>query len=63
MQFLDCAFRFLDRLHLDEGEAFRSLIVLVADYLGVLDVTDPVEEIEQIALGRVEGKIPYVESR
>jgi hypothetical protein len=63
VQFLDRAFGFLDRLHLDEGEAFRSLIVFIADYLGVLDVTDPIEQVEKVALGRVEGKIPHVESR
>src|SRR2546430_17604661 len=63
VQFLYCALRFLDRLHRDEGEAFRALIVAIAHDLCVLDVPDPVEELEEIALGRVEGQIADVKTR
>src|SRR5262249_38069250 len=54
VQFLHRALRFLDRLHLNKGETFRTLIVAVAHDFGVLDVADAVEELEEIALGRVE---------
>ena len=63
VQFLDCALGFLDRLHLDEGEAFRALIVTIAHYFGVLDMADAIEELEEIALGRVEGQIADVKAR
>ncbi len=46
VQFLHRAFRFLDRLHRDEGETFRALVVAIAHDLGVLDVADAVEELE-----------------
>ena len=36
VQFLDGAFRLVDRLHLDEGEPFRALVVFVGHHLGVL---------------------------
>ena len=63
MQFLHCALRFLDRLHLDEGETFRALIVAIAHNFGVLDVADAIKELEQIALGRIEGQIADVKTR
>jgi len=46
VQFVHRAFGFLDRLHLDEGETFRTLIVAIAHDFGVLDVADAVEELE-----------------
>ena len=63
VQFLHRALGFLDRLHLDEGETFRALIVAIAHDFGVLNVADAVEELEQIALGRVEGQIANVKTR
>ena len=63
VQFLDGPFRFFDRQHLDEGKAFRTLIVLVGHDLRVLHLADAVEELEQVALGRFEGKIPDVKTR
>jgi len=63
MQFLHCALRFLDRLHLDEGETLRALIVAIAHHFRVLDVADAIEELEQVALGGVEGQIADVKTR
>jgi len=63
VQFLHCALGFFDRLHRDEGETFGALIVAIAHDLGVLHVTDPVKEFEEITLGRVEGQIADVETR
>ena len=63
VQFFDCALGFVDRLHRDEGETFRALIVAIAHDLGVLNVADAVEELEQIALGCIEGQIANVETR
>jgi hypothetical protein len=60
VQFLNSALCFLDRLHLNKSKTFGALVVAITDYLGVLDVSDTVEELEQVALGRVEGKIPDV---
>jgi hypothetical protein len=54
VQFLDCAFGFLDRLHLNKGETFGTLIVSVTYHFGVLNMPDPVEELEEITFGGVE---------
>jgi len=54
VQLLNRAFRFLDCLHLHKRKAFRALVVAVADYLGVLDVSNAIEQVEKIALGGVE---------
>src|SRR5262249_32428185 len=43
VQFLHCALRLFDRLHLDEREAFRTLVMAIAHYFSVLDVADAVE--------------------
>lgn len=61
VQFLDCAFGFLDRQHLDEGKAFRTLVVTVGNDFSVLHCTDTIEEFEEIALGRIERQIPDIE--
>jgi len=63
VQFLHCALRFVDRLHLDERETFRALVVTIAHNLRVLDVPDAVKELEQIALGRIERQIANVKTR
>src|SRR5207244_3448250 len=63
VQFIHRALGLLDRLHLDEGETFRALIVAIAHHFGVLDVADAVEQLEEIALGCVEGQIADVKTR
>ncbi len=63
VQFLDRAFRFFGRQHLHEGKPFRALVVPVADYFRVLHLADAVEELEQIALSRIEGEIADVKTR
>ena len=54
VQLVHGALRFVDRLHLHESETFGALVVPIAHYFGVLHVTDAVEELEKIALRRVE---------
>ena len=63
MQFVDCPLRFLDRLHLDEGESFRAFVMLVGHDLGVLHLADTVEEFEEVALGCFEGQVAYLKTR
>jgi hypothetical protein len=63
VQFVDGALRFVYRLHVHEGKSFRALIVPVAHDLGVLDVADAVEQLEEIALRRVKRQIAYVKAR
>ena len=63
MQFFYRTFRFLDGLHRNKRKPLRALVVPVANYLGVLNVPNTVEQLEQVAFGRVEGKIPDVETR
>ena len=54
VKFCHCTLGFFDRVHLDESKPFGTLIMLVADDLGVLNLTNAVEEFEQIALCRIE---------
>jgi len=54
MKFRHRTFGFFDRVHLHESEPFGTLIMFVADNLGVLNLTNPVEELEQITLRRIE---------
>src|SRR5215471_8194674 len=63
MQFLDGPLRLLDRLHLHESEPLGTLIMAVAHYLGILHVPDAVKQLEQVALGGVEGEIAHVKTR
>ena len=63
VQLVHGALRFVDRLHLHESETFGALVVPIAHYFGVLHVTDAVEELEKIALRRVERQIANVKSR
>src|SRR4029453_248319 len=63
VQFLHRAFRFLDGLHLHKGKPFRALVVAIAYGLCVLHVANAVEQVEEIALGGVEGQVAYVETR
>ena len=63
MQFLHRAFRFLDGLHLHEGETLRALVVPVTYDLGILHVPHTVEQFKEIALGCVEGQVADVKTR
>ena len=63
VQFIDGALGFIDALHLDKGESLGALVVLVAYNLGVLNLADAVEQLEQVALRGVEGKIADVKPR
>ena len=60
VEFLHCAFRFVHSEHLHEGKTLRTLVVFVADDLGVLDLPNAVEELEQVALRRVERQVAHV---
>ena len=46
VEFLHCAFCFIHGEHLYEGKTLRALVVFVADHLGVLDLSDAVEELK-----------------
>jgi hypothetical protein len=63
VQFLHGAFRLVDSLHLHKRKTLRALIVAIAYDLGVLHVSDAVEQFEKIALGSVEGKVTDVKTR
>ena len=63
VQFVHRALGLVDRLHGNEGESFRALVVAIGHDLGVLDVANTVEELEQIALGGVAGQIANVQPR
>ena len=63
VQFLHSAFRFLDGLHLHKRKTFRALVVAIAYNLSVLHVANAVEQVEEIALGGVEGQVANVKTR
>ena len=63
VQFLYGALRFVDGLHRNERKTFRALVVAIAYDLSVLHVADTVEQLEEIALRRVEGQIAHVKAR
>lgn len=54
VQFVDRSLGLVDRLHLHEGKPFRSLIMAVTDDFRVLDMTNPIKQVEQVALRGVE---------
>src|SRR5438045_9426455 len=60
VQFRHGPLRFVHRLHLNEGESFRALVVFVSYDLGVLDRADAVDELEETALRRIEPQVPYI---
>jgi len=62
VQFLHCAFRFFDGLHLHKGKTLRALIVAIAYDLGILHVPNAIEQFEKIALSGVEGKVANVKA-
>jgi len=63
VQLGDRALRFVDGLHLDEGEALGFVRMLVRNDLYVLDRSDPAEELEEIALRRLKRQVAYVNAR
>src|SRR5215472_7333906 len=63
VQFLHCAFRFLNGLHLHKRKTFRALVVPIAYDLCVLYVSNAVEQFEEIALGGIERQVTNVETR
>ena len=63
VEFLHRSFCFIHGEHLYKGKTFRALVVFVADHLGVLDLSDAVEELEQVALGCVERQVADVKTR
>jgi hypothetical protein len=63
VQFVHSALGFLDGLHLNKRKAFRALVVPIAYDLCVLDVSNTVEQVEEIALGGVERQVANVETR
>jgi hypothetical protein len=54
VQFLHRTLRFVDGLHLHKSKTFRALIVPITYDLGILHVSDAIEQFEEIALGGVE---------
>jgi hypothetical protein len=63
VQFLHRAFRFLDGLHLHKRKTFRTLVVPVANDFRVLNMSNAIEQVEEIAFGGVEGQVANVETR
>ena len=63
VQFVHRAFCLIDCLHLHKRKTFRALVVAIAYDLSVLHVADAVEQLEEIALRRVEGQIAHVKAR
>jgi hypothetical protein len=63
VKFRDRALGFFNCVHLHKGEAFRALVMFVADNLCVLNLPDAVKEVEQIAFRGIERKISDVETR
>ena len=62
MQFRDRSLGFFDRLHLNECETFRPLVVTVTNYFRILNVPDAVEQVEQITLRGIKREITDVQS-
>jgi hypothetical protein len=63
VQFADGALCFLKCLHLNEGETLGTLIVTISNNLCVLNLANAVEQLEKVALRRIEREITYVETR
>ncbi len=54
VKFFDRAFGFVDGLHLNKGETFRALVMAIGHHLGILDVSNSVEQFEKVAFRGVE---------
>ena len=63
VQLRDGAFGLVHGQHLHEGKTLRALIMFVGNDFRVLHLADAIEQLEEIALGRVEGKIADVKTR
>jgi hypothetical protein len=63
VQFLYCAFRFVDGLHLHKSETFGALVMPVAYNLCVLHVSNASEQLKEIALGGIERQVADVKTR
>src|SRR6266404_1743039 len=63
VQFLDGAFCFFDGSHLHKGKSLRALVMPITHDLRVLHVPHTVEQLEEIALGGVEGQVADVKTR
>ena len=63
VEFCDSAFGLIHGLHLHKGETLRTHVVAIHYDLDVLNRTNPIEEIEQVALSGVERQVAYVEAR
>jgi hypothetical protein len=63
VEFCDGALGLIHRLHLHEGETLRAHVVAIHNDLDVLNRAHAIEEIEQIALGCIEGEVADVEAR
>jgi hypothetical protein len=62
VQFVYCAFCFVNGLHLHKREAFRALVVPIAYDFSVLHVSNAGEQLEEIALGGVERQVADVKT-
>ena len=60
MKFLNGPSSFLDGCHLNKGKAFGTLRVLVADNLGVPNLTYPFKQFEQITFRGIKGQVAHV---
>jgi len=54
VQLLHGAFRLFNRKHLHKSKPFRTLVVFVRHHFSVLDCTDAIEELKEIALRGIE---------
>ena len=63
VEFIHSAFRFLDRLHLYKRKTLRALVVAIAYDLCVLNVSNAVEQVKEIALRGIERQVSNVETR
>src|SRR5262249_30598165 len=61
MKLAHCPLRFFHGLHLHECETLRALVVFVAHNLGVLDVADAIEQVEQVALRGIESHASHID--
>lgn len=61
-QFGDGAAGFFNRAHGDKGEAFGTLRAVIDDDFGITDATDAIEELKEVALRGIIGKIADIEA-
>ena len=61
-EFGDRAAGFFNRAHGDKGEAFGTLGAVIDDDFGITDATDAIEELKEVALRGIIGKIADIEA-